>query len=500
MAPFRSFLNVYARRQAEDDNFTIRLMDTDSGETIQVVELSEERNTFKQTGVADWDAIDRVRRVRTESALQALSGRGLSRNNVSVRWGRADQVREARERDAPYVMHEIALARALGLSLLGTEIGSVETFNNDRLVSTVGARSRYQMMPDILASTGLRRYTLRTEGGSRVAVNDEWMPLFTMEPAFHLLRGYANAVGHEMTGVSAYHTGPGNLFTVYRSFLGSGLRYYSPNASVLDAYMWGLTEGFPQLSATTSFKSYSRGYVASALGTLRANQDVEIDPSRSLRTELVQVMPGQQVLLSALLDRLAPVDLDWRTPLGAPEGTLYQRFRRFNPHFDLPAGLSPSLVSDVILTPESDGAAVRFFLPIGAAEALRRSGLNALTVLRTYDEQVFAHNPAEETLWDRQYAALVDRAERLSGFTSANRSELSYLYERFSEMAAQNPTPYRIAQRDIIRTHRMVWLTSGFEKLAQAVSLAQGTQRMPTIAPDSARPFLLPPDQLTQRP
>jgi len=354
-------------------------------------------------------------------------------------------------------------------------------------------------MPDILASTGLRRYTLRTADGTRVTVNDEWNPLFTMEPAFHLLRGYANAVGHEMTGISAYHTGPGNLFSVYRSFLANGLKYFGPNTSVMDAYMWGVTEGFPELSANTSFKSYSRGYVASALGTLRANENAPVDPSRTIRAELVQVQDGQQIALSALLDGLANVELDWSTPLGAPEGTLYQRFRRINPHFDLPGGLSPSPVSDVVLTPESDGAAVRFFLPIGAAEALRRAGVDVVTVLRRYDESVFARHPSEETLWDRQYAALVRRAERLSGFTRAAQSELEYLYERFNDLAAENPTPYRIAQRNILRTHRMVWRTTGFERLVEAVSLAQGTQRIPTLPLDSTRASV-PPDQLTQRP
>jgi hypothetical protein len=497
--PFRAFLGMYARRQAEDDNFTIRLMETTTGNTIEVVELTAERAAFRQNGVADWDAIDRVRRIRTEEALRRLDARGTRRSGISVRWGRADQVKEARERDAPYVMHEIALARGLGLSLLATEIGSVETFNNDRLISTVGARSRYQMMPDILASTGLRRYTLRTESGASVSVNDEWNPLFSMEPAFHLLRGYTNAVGHEMTGISAYHTGPGNVFAVYRAFLANGLKYYRPGAHVLDAYMWGLTEGFPELSANTSFKSYSRGYVASALGTLRANEDAPVDPSRTIRAELVQVKPGQQAALSAILDALSDHALDWSIPLGAPEGTLYQRFRRINPHFDLPGGLSPSPVSDVILTHQAGGDDVRFFLPIGAAEALRRAGLDVVTVLRRYDESVFAPRPSEETVWDRQYAALVARAERFTGFTRAAQAELDFLYERFNDLAAQNPTPYRIAQRNILRTHRMVWRTTGFERLLESISLAQGTQRMPTLPLDSVR-VAIPPDQLTQRP
>ena len=496
VAPFRAFLDTYARRQAEDDNFTVRLMETTTGRTVQVVELTAERADYRRTGVADWDSIDRVRRVRTESALRQP---GITRSNTSVRWGRADQVKEARERDAPYVMHEIALARSLGLSLLATEIGSVETFNNDRLVSTVGARSRYQMMPDILEPTGLHRYSVRTAGGSRVTVSDEWNPLFTMEPAFHLLRGYANAVGHEITGVSAYHAGPGNLFAVYRSFLNSGLRYYGPRTSVIDAYMWGVTEGFAQVSSSTSFKAYSRSYVASALGTMRANQDAPVDPSRTVRGELVQMRPEQTVALSTLLERLNGLELDWSTPLGAPEGSIYQRFRRINPHFDLPGGLSPSQVSDVLFTHESEGAPVRFFLPIGAAEALRRGGLDALTVLRRYDESVFARRMSEETLWDRQYAGLVQRAERMSGFTAAARAELDFLYERFRDLAEQNPTPYRIAQRDIIRTHRSVWRTTGFDKLADAVALAQGNVRMMVLPLDSVA-VALPPDHLTQRP
>ena len=40
-----------------------------------------------------------------------------------------------------------------------------------------------------------------------------------MEHAFEIMRAYANAVGHEIPGLSAYNTGVGNIFTLTRLYL-----------------------------------------------------------------------------------------------------------------------------------------------------------------------------------------------------------------------------------------------------------------------------------------
>lgn len=486
--PFRSFLDLMTRRQAEDDNFTVRVLDADTEATVEVLELRDMRRAYQQTGTADWDAVDRERRRLTDSALRRHDQQGRARSGLAVRWGRADQVREARERDAPFVMHEIALARRMGLSLLVTEIGSVETFNNDKAVSTVGARSRYQMMPDLIRRSGLRRYTLPTTGGRRITVAEEWHPLLTMEPAFRLAKAYANATGGEITGISAYHTGPGNLFSLYRSFLANGGRYASAGAPVLDAYVWGVTDGYPVVSATTSFKTYSRGYVASAYGTLRANEDAVVDPARTMEVEEVRVQPGGRVTLSEILRALESADLTWGTAPAAPRGTAYEGFRRLNRHIELPVAAAVAPTTDLVLTASTDGSAVRFFLPLGATDVLRRAGIGSVGVARRIDASSFGRAASEETLYDRQYDALVRSTATLSGFTVENRAQLDWIVERFDALAEQNPTPYRLGQREIARVHRSVWRTKGFEDLAAVVALAGGTVRLTPVPPTPTAP------------
>ncbi len=481
--PFRTFLDLMTRRQAEDDNFTVRLLDKEGENTIEVIGLDAMRRAYQQTGTADWSDVDRERRRVTDAALRRYEASGTPRSTLSARWGRANQVREARERDAPFVMHEIALADRMGMSLLVTEIGSVETFNDDRAVSTVGARSRYQMMPDLIRRVGLRRYTLPTTSGRRITVAEEWHPLFTMEPAFRLARAYANSTGGEVTGVSAYHTGPGNLFSLYRAFLAHGSPYATPTASVLDAYIWGVTEGYPTVSATTSFKTYSRGYVASAYGTLRANEDAEVDPARTMEVEEVRVRDGQRITLAEILRVLDRDDVAWMSAPEMPRGTVYQAFRRINTHLELPVGATVSGTTDLVFTPTSGDAAVRFFLPIGATETLRRAGIGALTVSRTLDASAFARDPSQETLYDRQYAALVRAASHLTGFTRENRAQLDGLVERFDALAEQNPTAYRLGQREIARVHRSVWRTRAFDDLADAVALTIGTVPVTPLPP-----------------
>src|SRR5690606_18549735 len=133
----------------------------------------------------------------TRRLVEKYAKKGIPKADITVKWGRKNQVLEARRNEAAFIEYEVRLARYLGLSLLATEIGTVETFNRDRLVSTVGARSRYQMMPYLLRQRGIHHYELANAAGKKVSVFEEWHPLLTMEPAMLTLRGYSNAVGHE---------------------------------------------------------------------------------------------------------------------------------------------------------------------------------------------------------------------------------------------------------------------------------------------------------------
>ncbi len=484
---FQALLTQYTLRQAVDDNFTIRVYDGARGELLVRYELIDERQRYQETGVIDWDEVDRRRREITRTLLDNFVARGFSREALVVRWGRANQVQEAYLRAAPYLEYEIRLARLLDLSLLSTTVSVVETFSNDRLVSPAGARSRYQLMPYLLRQYGIHHYTLRTAAGNRIRVLEEWHPLLTMEPAFLVMRSYANAVGHEVPGLSAYHTGPANLFRIYRQFLTEGIAYLKPGTTVLDAYLWALTEGFDELSRQTSFRSYSRGYVPSLYGTLRALEHLPLDTSHTIQAELVQVVSPEPFYLSdllALLHAAGADTLDWR--MATPSASLYNRFRLLNPHFELPAApdsVGVPLAGDVRFAITDNTPPIRFFLPLGTIQRLQRLGFNGLHLLQRFDHTSFTRSEQEYTPWDQAYADLLEDVRHF-GFTFANRARLDSLAARFEQLAEETPTPYRQRQLQIIRTHVRLWQFGAWEKLAHAAEAATGRLRLPVRPPE----------------
>ena len=486
---FQELLTQYTLRQTVDDNFTIRVYDGARGELLVRYELLDERQRYQKTGVIDWDEVDRRRRKITRTLLDNFVARGFSRKALVVRWGRANQVQEAYLRAAPYLEYEIRLARLLDLSLLSTAVSIVETFSDDRRVSPAGARSRYQLMPYLLRRYGIHHYTLRTAAGNRVRVLEEWHPLLTMEPAFMVMRGYANAVGHEVPGLSAYHTGPANLFRIYRQFLIEGIAYLKPGTTVLDAYLWALTEGFDELARRTTFRNYSQGYVPALYGTLRALEHLPLDTSRTVRAELVQVVAAEPFYLSDLLALLRSVGadtLDWRV---APSTTsLYNRFRLLNPHLELPAtpdSADVPLSGDVYFAITDNTPPIRFFLPLGTTRRLQRLGFHGLRLLQRFDHTTFTPTAQEYTPWDQAYARLLDDIRHF-GFTFANRTRLDALVVRFEHLAEEMPSPYRQRQLQIIRTHARLWQFGAWAQLAHTAEAATGRLRLPARPPETA--------------
>lgn len=484
---FRTQLEIYRKRAGEDDNFSIRVYDNRTWRTLEVYSLLEERQRYEQTGSANWDRIDALRRGAHNRLISKWVSRGIPRDAVAMRWGRLNQILEAREREAHIIEYEIRYARHLGMSLLPTEIGTVETFNQDWLVSSAGARGRYQMMPDILDLFELRSYSLNATAG-QVPVREEQHPLLSLLGSFQLVRGYSNSVGHEIAGVSAYHTGPGNIFIVYQTFLRA--RAGNPevrNASVIDAYMWGVTSGFDRVWQQSSFGPASRGYVLSAYGAVRAVDHLEIDPERTLHTERVQLNREGQIRLSNLLELLEPHGnrLNWGAGIDDPN--LYERFRRLNPHMALPRSGSPDNLAvpdagNILLVGEMNGNPVRFFLPHGATDVIDRIRPTLLNSAMTmqFDENTFA-DPAitgEKTQADYAYDQLVNDISRF-GFSTANRNRLERIYTQFVDLAAASPTPYRTAQLKIITIHRRVWGTRGFRDLAGTVDNVLGSRSTP---------------------
>ncbi|QXD14929.1 hypothetical protein GQ464_016155 [Rhodocaloribacter litoris] len=494
---FHDLLDLYEIRQRYDDNFTIRVLDSRTNETLEVFSLDHLRQAYEQGKPVDWREVDRLRTTETRRLSKKYQDRGIPGGALMIRWGRANQVREAREREAAYLAYEVALARQLGLSLLATEIGTVETFNEDHLVSTAGARSRYQLMPYLLRQNGIEHYELRTGSGRTVKVYEEWHPLLTMEPAFELMRAYANAVGHELPGLSAYHTGPFNIFKLYQSFLTSGGASALPEPHVVDAFIWGLTDGFERVSGKSSFKERSRGYVPALYGSFRATASLPIDTSQTVRAERVRLKPGQSLFLSDLLRALEATGQSFAWGPDEPGTSFYNHFRRLNPHIVLPAAPDSAgvpLEGDVRLVDRAAGARVSFFLPPGAAEALARHGLDVFDPAATFrfDHGTFDLAPGEKTPWDSAYEALVEDIGYF-GFTRANRAYLDSLRVRFQALAERYPTPYRLRQLRIIEMHARVWASKFWDQLAQTVEAYAGQLRAPVRPP-------MPPESLRNVP
>ncbi|PSQ92614.1 MAG: hypothetical protein BRD30_02210, partial [Bacteroidetes bacterium QH_2_63_10] len=126
---FHDLLDQYVLRQTEDDNFTIRVIDRRSNEVLEVFELTKLRSAYRRGTEMDWEAVDERRYKAMERLVDKYEQQGVPLDDIIVRWGRSNQVKEAHERGRPYQAYERRLAESLGLSLLATEIGTVETFN-----------------------------------------------------------------------------------------------------------------------------------------------------------------------------------------------------------------------------------------------------------------------------------------------------------------------------------------------------------------------------------
>ena len=497
LTDFRDLLNVYVYRQAVDDNFTVRVLDRRTSGLLERYTLEEKKQRFLETGVADWNEIDVYRSHISGRLIGKYRRRGIPMEEIMIKWGRQDQVKEARERDAPFIEYEIRLSQTLGLSLLSTELGTVETFNDDKLISTVGARGRYQIMPSMLRRYDIQTFTLRTSSGGVIDVREEWHPLLTMETAFTIIKGYTNAVGHEIPGISAYHTGPFNIFRIYNAYLTKQAASFHPSSTVVDAYLWALTDGFEQISENSGFQHYSRSYIPTAYGSLRGAENLPIDTKMTLFIERVQTQAGARLYLRELLTSIATFadTLDWG--FAAQDSSLYDRFRALNPHIDLPANRDTVLVHDegnVLLTTHRSSQPVRFFLPPGTLDRL-----DADLKERFDHEATFSFNdktymkPADDgiTVWDEQYELLVQDIQYF-GFTAENRTRLNILVERFEKLVDSNPSTYRTLQLRIIKLHQNLWRTRFWSELANNTAAAAG--RLEATVSQRPRPI-----GLTQR-
>jgi hypothetical protein len=487
---FYELLNIHMSRYGVDDNFTLRIMNRKTGELLERFVLEDERARFLETGTADWEKIDAKRRKVMKRLLDQYERSGHERRELTVTWGRLNQVFEARGRDEPYLAYELRLAQMHGLSALSTELGTVETFNQDWLVSRAGARGRYQFMPDMLRRFGIHRYRLTTTSGRSVRVYEERHPLLTIEHAFEIMRAYANAVGHEIPGLSAYNTGVGNIFNLTRLYL-MRERPNLDEATVFDAYSWAVTDGFPEVSRHTTFRRQSRAYLPSVHAAFRAVEHMPVHLEQTMQAELLTVRRGSRLNLKDLLAILQEHQLDW-TPWS--DHTPYESFRSFNQHIVLPEatgdGEMPSN-GNLVLTNPSGSVSLRVFLPLGSEQILQARDIQLFdpALTRRFDESTYQDPEVtgEKTLLDWEYEALVSSIGHF-GFTMENRERLVKLADQMEEMAQEKPTQYRKSQALIASMHRRLWSYGPWVKLEQAVSqtrniyeaeLRQGTAPVP---------------------
>lgn len=488
LSEFHRILDLYTKRQGVDDNFTIRVFESETYEVLGVYSVDHLREQWQAGAEMDWRRVDAERRRLTRRMVDYHEDQGHPREDIAVRWGRSNQLQEAYERDLPFAEYEIRLAQYLDMSLLPTMLGVVETFNQDDLVSTAGARSRYQMMPFILEDFNVNTYALRTASGQNIRVREEKHPLIAMEPAFTLMRGYANAVGHELPGLSAYHTGPRNIFHVYRNYLmheGSSL---SQSTSVVDAFVWGLTDGFDTVSESSTFKTRSRGYIPAVMGAMRAYSTNIIDPSYTQRAARVQLASGSRVTLRNLLGELADERLDWGPDTYTM--SMYERFRHLNPHIDLPKSEGGGVPNggNIILSDRAGSDPIRFFIPLGGPDLLETSSRVSLDTEATFrfDEETYTRpRNGTRTAADEAYEQLVNRIGQF-GFTEENRRRLRNIHDEFKTLAAETPSHYRIMQLRIIETHRTVWDSSYWRDMARTATAAT---RLARITPEGPRLF-----------
>ena len=221
----------------------------------------------------------------------------------------------------------------------------------------------------------------------------------------------------------------------------------------------GLTDGFDAVSAESTFKTRSRGYIPAVMGAMRAYNPNIIDPSYTQRAARVELEPGTRITLRDLLGELADERLNWGPDTYSM--SMYERFRHLNPHIDLPRPEGEGVPNDgnITLTSTAEGHAVRFFIPLGGPDLLRSSSRVQLDAEATFifDENTYTRpRNGTRTAADEAYTQLVDRIGQF-GFTDESRARLHALHDRFEALAEETPSHYRKTQLNVIEMHRRVW-------------------------------------------
>lgn len=464
---FNNLLTLYRWRQATDDNYTLRVVDGRTDSVLLVRRLMPTQLTQLPTDPSqrsEWEQVDRLRRTETRALVDDFEVRGIPRRDIIVKWGRASEVQQAQQRDRPFDPYELEWASHFGLSLLATEISTVETFNDDRLVSSVGARSRYQFMPDLIERFGLSSFVVPTRRGSGLRIRPYEHPLHIMEPAMITMRAYSNAVGHEIPGLSAYHSGPYNIFAIYRAYLSDDAIAAQQTISPLDAYIWGITAGFETVSQRTSFRNMSRGYVPALYGSLYMKPAPNFEHEAFRGIEIT--WQGESTYISDVLNRISDATAT------ADHGAFIRTFKRLNTHIPWRNAQTTTIDPTEDLVLGRDTRPLTFFLPMHADSGTPNLPDGVTVIKRVEPENV---RPTVVPLpVDLAYQDLIQEVSTFD-VSLDTRTRLVAMVGEARELYAQFPTAYRYQQLMIMSLHEQIWRSDHFERLV--ASLAEYDER-----------------------
>lgn len=385
--------------------------------------------------------------VATKAYRQFLPQALRSACDLSWRIGSADQIPKALDRASPFIPYLESIGLRYGLDRDTWLIAIQESLFTPSVVSSAACEGPFQLNRDNARNAGL--ILPKGRGNNRTNVNESLHPILAAEAAFGLLRSYVYHTGGFFTGMSAYHTGPGNLAQMRSKQIANAdwkapsrvtalddwqaqqltaLEYLvmpdadenTPGTEAADAFSWIVTEGWQMPTNRTTFKKESARYVPRFMGLRNAiDRDVlyatvrEVAGEKLVRTDGGRCAPrgpytGDARTCVELMPEFREREL-YKYPTFQAErfvvhyasghrpltGLDFERligdadgFRDRNPH--IPTGAR---------IPEGTNV----FVPIGVAERVFADTRFERTPVTTYDRGTISPIPPSPTLLPEDY-------------------------------------------------------------------------------------------------
>jgi len=235
--------------------------------------------------------------IATKAYRQFLPPPLRSERDLSWRIGSADQIPKALDRASPFIPYLEAIGLRYGLDRDTWLIAIQESLFTPNVVSSAACEGPFQLNRHNARNAGL--ILPKGRGSNKTNVNESLHPILAAEAAFGLLRSYVYHTGGFFTGMSAYHTGPGNLAQMRSQQIANAdwktpshvtalddwqaeqlaaLEYLvmpdadenTPGTEAADAFSWIVTEGWQMPTNRTTFKKESARYVPRFMGLRNA--------------------------------------------------------------------------------------------------------------------------------------------------------------------------------------------------------------------------------------